>query len=76
MNEELDLVRCSLRVKQDRRTGNTGTYLGFERRGRLKSSGQTMPPSSLRSGDGSRTTGSRANRLTAGAVVRTVTTCL
>ena len=53
MNEELDLVRCSLRVKQDRRTGNTGTYLGFERRGRLNSSGQTMPPSSLRSGVGS-----------------------
>jgi hypothetical protein len=77
MDEELDLARCSLRIKQDRRKGQTGIYLGFERRGRLNSSGEhTMPPSSLRSGDRSRTMGSRANRQTAGAMARTVTTCL
>jgi hypothetical protein len=28
---------CSLRIKQDRRNGHTGIYLGFERRGRLNS---------------------------------------
>jgi hypothetical protein len=46
MDEELDLAGCSLRIKQDRRDGHTGTYLGFERRGRLNfSEEQTMPPS-------------------------------
>lgn len=29
----------TLHVKQDRRVGDTGTYLGFERRGRLNSRG-------------------------------------
>ena len=33
-----DVVGCSFRIKPDRRDGNTGMYLGFERRGRLKSS--------------------------------------
>jgi hypothetical protein len=56
MDEELDLARCSLRIKPDRRNGHTGVYLGFERRSRLNSSAQhTTRPSSLRSGDGSRT---------------------
>jgi hypothetical protein len=32
-----DVAGCSLRIKQDRRDGRTGTYLGFERRGRLNS---------------------------------------
>jgi hypothetical protein len=33
-----DVVGCSFRIKPDRRAGNTGIYLGFERRGRLNSS--------------------------------------
>jgi hypothetical protein len=32
-----DLAGCTLRIKQDRRDGHTGIYLGFERRGRLSS---------------------------------------
>jgi len=76
MDEELDLARCSLRVKRDRRKGHTGIDLGFERRGRLNFSPKQKTPLSLRSGDGSRTMGSRANRQTASAMVRTVTTCL
>jgi hypothetical protein len=35
MTEQPDLTRCTLRVKRDRRDGQTGTYLGFERRGRV-----------------------------------------
>ena len=34
MDEQPDLTRCTLRIKRDRRHGRTGTYLGFERRGR------------------------------------------
>jgi len=39
MTEQTDLTGCTLRVKRDRRDGQTGTYLGFERRGRLNSRG-------------------------------------
>jgi hypothetical protein len=35
MTEQPDLTGCTLRVKRDRRDGRTGTYLGFERRGRV-----------------------------------------
>jgi hypothetical protein len=34
-----DVAGCSLRIRQDRRDGHAGIYLGFERRGRLNSGG-------------------------------------
>jgi hypothetical protein len=34
-----DVTACSLRIKQDRRDRHTGTYQGFERRGRRDSLG-------------------------------------
>ena len=34
-----DVAGCSLRIKQDRRNGHAGIYLGFERRCRLNSRG-------------------------------------
>ena len=38
-----DLAGCSLRIKQDRRNGHAGIYLGFERRGRLNFRGANDP---------------------------------
>lgn len=35
MDEQPDLTKCTLRIKRDRRDGQSGTYLGFERRGRF-----------------------------------------
>jgi len=36
MDEQLELTRCTLRIKRDRRDGQNGPYLGLERRGRLQ----------------------------------------